>query len=146
MVFYFKTKVSQPASVVIENFDSNLLTYLSNKFIKIEVISFDGHREQDIIKLSINALGYKFDWTSEIIFSRSSANYLVFTDNGMEMPSPFTLWKHTHTVIPNDTVSTIIKDSVEYKTKSKFLDYMLFPFVAGMFLMRAKKYKEYFKI
>ena len=139
-----QTKVEKNYSEVFQGFDIHLFMKLKPPLVGLNVIRFDGCKAGDIIHVVINFPGIKKEWISEITENAENSNEKYFVDEGKVLPKPLRYWKHRH-VIQKSIDSSVIIDDISYSTKSKILDFMLFPLIFLQFFYRKPVYKSYFR-
>lgn len=139
-----QTKVEKNYSEVFQGFDIHLFMKLKPPFTGLNVIRFDGCKAGDIVHVEVNFLGFKKEWISEITENAEKTNEIYFIDEGTVLPKPLRYWKHKH-VIQKSIDSSVIIDDISYSTKSKILDFMLFPLIFLQFFYRKPVYKSYFR-
>lgn len=139
-----QTQVASKMAVVVENFNENLFKHLKPPLICVDVLRFDGCKKGDEVHLSLKFLGMKNRWISQITASEKTPEHFTFIDEGVVVPWPLKSWHHTHRVIAQEEGVFII-DEISYKTPSRLLDIIFFPFFFGQFLLRKPQYKSFFK-
>ena len=112
-------------------------------FQPVKIIKWDGI-ENDLIA---NLKFWLLKWHSfEVIhknYKRTSTS-LSFVDKGITLPFGITDWNHLHEVrYSNEKI--IIKDSIEFKHRYYFFEFMLYPILISPIIMRKFLYKIYYK-
>lgn len=127
---------------VFESFDLDLFRFLAPPSFAAEIRKFEGKNIGDLVeiyfKFPINSL-----WVSEITALEINDNQAFFIDEGLQLPFGLVHWRHKHIIAKNGSKSIII-DVIEYRSKSKILDLLLYPFFLISFLPRKYLYKKYF--
>jgi ligand-binding SRPBCC domain-containing protein len=67
-----------------------------------------------------------------------------FTDEGQELPPSLRGWRHRHLVAKRGTQATI-HDIIDYRTGSRLLDLLLYPFLWAQFAYRKPVYRRVFR-
>ncbi|RXK47557.1 SRPBCC family protein [Aquirufa rosea] len=140
--FRVKTKIKAPILHIWSLFDQNLLARLSPPFPPIKINRFDGCRRGDLVQLEIKLGFTRLIWDSEITDDFESENKIYFIDEGRRIPLGITFWKHQHILEKIDSRETWIIDHINYSTRSKFLDILLYPLLWGMIIYRKPLYQS----
>lgn len=143
MKISIRTKVKQDFKRVFADFNRTLFLKLAPPFPKLKLLRFDGCRKGDLVEVELNTGIGKKRWTSLITDFRQNEYEIYFIDQGQELPSPLTFWKHKHVITKNGD-NAIIRDLIEYSTGSRWLDLLLYPIMYAQFLYRRPIYKRMF--
>ncbi len=143
MKITIKTAVELDFKTVWQGFNKKLLKKLSPPFPKVEIKSFSmdkGEKVEIILDIFIK----RYLWVSVITESEALINEFYFIDEGIEIPLGMTYWRHKHRILKKSD-SSFILDEVEFKTKYKLLEWLLYPLIFLQFLYRIPIYKSEFK-
>jgi ligand-binding SRPBCC domain-containing protein len=138
-----KTAVEKDFYQVWNSFNRELLLKLSPPFPRVKITSF-GMEVGEKVEIILNIFIYRLFWISLITENEKIENEYYFIDEGISTPIGITFWKHKHRIIKNNE-STLIIDEVEFKTKYKLLDWVLYPLLFLQFVYRIPIYKSIFK-
>ena len=145
MKIYFETGVDAPFQRVAEGFDEDLFRALKPPIMHLDVLRFDGCHKGDVVELSMGLGPLRQSWVSHITYDHTTADDMVFIDEGHKLPPPLRSWHHTHKVIRQSSTQTTIVDDIRYSTGFKVLDALIYPVMYLMFIGRKPIYKRYFK-
>lgn len=140
MKINLKSKVRGNYKDVFQAFDKNLFEYLLPPGAK--VIQFDGSKKGDLVYLSFS-FPPNTEWISEIVEDSCSDELCYFIDIGKKLPFGITFWRHKH-IVHNQGDSSVIEDDIEFRTKNKVQESILYPLLYLSFLPRVAQYKSYF--
>jgi len=147
MKLFYRTKVESHFKVVAAGFDQKLFQALSPPLMKLHIVRFDGCKTGDMVVLRLGIGNFLQEWRSEITYDNFSEEQFVFHDKGILLPPPLNFWLHQHIVRPSEGPDSgaIIIDDIEYRTGSKFLDVLIYPFIYTLFALRKPVYRKYFR-
>lgn len=143
MRIVIKTAVEQDFEAVWSGFNRELLYKLSPPFPRIKIKSF-GMKIGNKVEIILDIFIKRFFWVSLITESKSMDEEIYFIDEGIQTPLGIIFWKHKHRILKQN-LSSIIIDEIEFKTKYKLLDWILYPFLFLQFVYRIPIYKSLFK-
>ena len=112
-------------------------------FQPVKIIKWDGI-ENDLIA---NLKFWLLKWHSFKVIHKSykrTDTSLSFIDKGITLPLGIIDWNHLHEVKYSNN-KIIIKDSLEFKHRFYFFEFMLYPILISPLVMRKFLYKIYFK-
>lgn len=136
------TAVQQDVQSVIKGFDRDLFLALKPTLVPIHLLRFDGCKTGDEVHLNLG-LGQK--WISVITHSEETGTGMTFIDEGRQLPFFLTSWHHVHSIEVNpNNEGTLISDNITYSSKSKLLEWMLYPILYAQFAWRIPVYKRFF--
>lgn len=144
--FTVKTSIPLPMQDVIAGFTKDLFIFITPPFLEIEIDRYDGHKLGDRIEFKISTLGLMQSWISEIVESDRSEREYFFVDEGLELPEPFTFWRHTHRIIKVDELNSEIIDDIQFKCQNIPSELIALPLLKGSFLYRRPLYKRFYKL
>ena len=145
MEIVVRTIVNESTEIVIPNFGKELFMALSPGFIPIKLLGYDGDRVGGLVRIEMGIPPLGGTWVSKIISRSERTDRLEFVDIGVELPFPLVKWKHRHIVRKDGAGRTEIIDAIIYSTHSKFWNFLTYPIMYLMFLMRIPLYKKYFR-
>jgi ligand-binding SRPBCC domain-containing protein len=138
-----KTAVEKDFQAVWSGFNQELLLHLSPPFPRAKITSF-GMEVGNKVEIILDFFILRLSWISIITDSQKNENEIFFIDKGIKTPMGLTFWKHKHRIVKQNDYSLII-DEVEFKTKYKLLDWILYPLLFLQFVYRIPIYKSVFK-
>lgn len=141
MQFKIKTTVEQDYQSVFMGFDKRLFLALNPPLMPLKLLRFDGCKTGDEVHLEL-AFGMK--WISLVTDFQEREDEIFFIDEGIQLPFFLTYWRHKHRIIKNGT-GTILIDDITYRSSSKIMDYLLFPFLWMQFKYRSPVYRRIFR-
>ena len=141
MQFQIKTEVQQDYQSVFMGFDRKLFLALNPPLMPLKLLRFDGCKTGDEVHLEL-AFGLK--WVSLVTDFQEREDEIFFIDQGVQLPFFLTHWRHKHRIIKNGTGSILIDDII-YRSSSKIMDYLLYPFLWTQFKYRSPVYRKLFK-
>lgn len=130
---------------VWSNFNEKLLSKLAPPFPIARIIQFDGCNAQDKVIIELDFLVYKTRWSSVITSYISDSTSHVFVDEGTQVPFGIIKWRHEHRIEYINKTQSLIIDNIQFQTRYKLLDWLLFPFIWGMIAYRIPLYKKLLK-
>ena len=135
------TKVEQDYISVYQGLDRKLFQSLSPPLIPLRLLRFDGCRCGDEVHLR---LAFGQEWISLVTEFKQTDQQIYFIDEGVKLPVFLKYWKHKHRMV-KEKGGTLIIDDVTYESPSKWLDYLLYPFLKWQFSYRKSIYQRFFK-
>ncbi len=138
MKIYFKTPIPNDYRTVFSKFNLDLFIALKPPMTSLKVERFDGCKKGHEVHLKVS--GQK--WISHITEDFENDEKIFFVDEGFVTPFPIKTWKHVHLIIKTGQKSCDVIDDIEYSTGLKALDVLIYPFLWGMFSLRAPVYKR----
>ncbi|AMM50867.1 hypothetical protein TH61_06255 [Rufibacter sp. DG15C] len=143
MKISLQTRVAQDYLSVLDQFNLDLFTALAPAFPKMKVLRFDGSFPGDRVEIELQVGPVKRRWTSLITERHITDQEAWFVDEGQELPAPLTYWRHQHLITHHGTYS-IIHDLIEFRTKNRVLDYLVYPVLYAQFALRGPVYQRLF--
>ncbi|MBD2770275.1 hypothetical protein IC235_20505 [Hymenobacter sp. BT664] len=145
MHFILRTAVVQPPAQVMAGFTRALFEALAPPFPRLRVLRFDGCRTGDHVDIELNLLVKRLRWTALIVDDGQLPDgTLFFVDEGQQLPPPLRYWRHRHLIEPGPNGSSVVIDSLEYRTASPLLDVLLYPAMWAQFAWRRPIYRRWF--
>ncbi|WP_158735486.1 hypothetical protein [Alteribacillus sp. YIM 98480] len=135
----YQTIVKADVERVWELFQNPKYLEVLTAFPKINVLSGEHTAQNEVIHLSIDIGIQKMDWAAEIVEVKHP---YLFVDKGIQMPFPFTYWKHEHS-FQNWGEFTGITDRVNFSCKLPA--FLMKSILKKMFQARAHAIKTQFK-
>ncbi len=145
MNFIIKTQVGQSAAQVLDGFDAELFLALKPPLIPLELNRFDGCEKGDKVHLVLGKNPISQEWHALISEHGEDETKFYFTDIGEKLPFPLKDWCHRHR-IHKTPKGAIIEDNITYTSGWLLFDGIMFPLLYGMFFLRKRIYREYFKV
>lgn len=143
MKIHLQTPVAQPYLSVLDGFNEELFAALSPPFPKLKILRFDGSAPGDVVEIELVAGPIRRRWTSLITEREITPAAAWFVDEGQELPAPLIYWRHKH-MITHHGDHSIIHDQIEFRTKLKALDLLLYPVLYAQFSLRGPIYRRVF--
>ncbi|MEM6299933.1 MAG: hypothetical protein AAF740_14690 [Bacteroidota bacterium] len=146
MKLEIRTKVNGSPEAVMAGFTRDLFEALSPPFPPVKVKTFDGSKTGDHVDLELNFIFFKERWLSVIIEDGEKNGGVYFVDEGRELPFFLSGWRHEHRIEPDPDKadSSIIVDSINFKTPIWLPEFLMLPALWGQFLYRIPIYKRFF--
>lgn len=137
------TTVNATFERVHEGFNKELFDYLMPPFSLATIKRYEGQNPGDIIDLKFHVpfLGH---WTVIIKETWLSYREYGFIDRGLRVPFGIRYWKHIHRVVARNNRTSFIIDDIEFETRSRILDYILYLPLMGIFYPRKFLYRKFF--
>lgn len=145
MNILIKTRLSKNYKEVSQDFNLKLFEALKPPLINLNVARFDGCKKGDEVHLEIGLGPLKQKWISHITDDFENNNEWTFVDEGHVLPPPLKDWKHTHRIINISDAQCEIHDDIEYSSRNRLLDLLLYPALYIQFALRIPVYKKFFK-
>lgn len=143
MHLHLQTPVKQHYQRILAAFEEDLFRALSPPFPRLNILRFDGSQPGDRIEVELVAGPLLRRWTSLITEREITPQAAWFVDEGQELPAPLTFWRHQH-LITHEGNHSLIHEVIEYKTGSKVVDALLYPFLYAQFKLRKPVYQRIF--
>ncbi|WP_026462470.1 hypothetical protein [Adhaeribacter aquaticus] len=137
------TTVGQDFQTVFYNFDRELFLYLAPPYPKLKLLRFDGTEPGDLVAVELDFVLFRQYFASFILDRKESEKAAYFIDLGQNLPWPLRYWQHKH-LITEHNGGAVISDLIEYKTFSKIIDWLIYPFMYVQFARRKAIYKSVF--
>lgn len=144
MKLRLKTRVRSKPEDVWQKFDRQLFLRLAPPLPRVRLLRFDGCHKGDMVELELNFLLFRQTWMSEIVEQRSGRNEICFVDEGVELPFFLRRWVHKHRIQRLESGCQII-DEIEYRSPSRWLDWVLYPALWLQFAYRKPIYRWVFR-
>lgn len=137
------TVVKAPFEMVYKGFNQALFEYLLPPFGMAKLLRYEGQSAGDLveIKFRIPFIGI---WSVIIKEKWLSHREYGFIDRGLKVPFGIDYWQHTHRVIGRDKDTSFIIDDIEYETRWKLLDILLYLPLWFAFYPRKMLYQKYY--
>lgn len=145
MNILFETTIHLPFEKVKEGFTKELFIHLSPKVVPFELKRFDGCGEGDEIHINLGTSFAGQKWISVITHEKTDADGWSFIDEGKVLPWPISRWKHHHRVDKVGKKESNIVDDIFFECSPSFFGPLLRPFLWGVFSIRPRRYREFFK-
>ncbi|GGK89318.1 hypothetical protein ACD591_18465 [Rufibacter glacialis] len=143
MKLHLQIPVAQPYQVVLEGFTVDLFKALSPPFPRLKILRFDGSFPGDRVEIALQIGPVRQRWTSLITEREVREQEAWFVDEGQELPAPLTYWRHKHLITQHNGHS-IIHELIEYRTRFRALDLLLYPVMSAVFGQRKAVYQRFF--
>ncbi|TXK51315.1 hypothetical protein FVR03_03645 [Pontibacter qinzhouensis] len=143
MHLHLRTSVKQDYLSVFNGFDESLFRKLSPPYPRLRLLRFDGSYPGDVVEVELLTGFRTFRWTSLITERAITDTAAYFVDEGLEVPTPLRYWRHKH-LVTKEGDGAIIHDIIEYRTRFKALDALLYPMMVLQFGSRKPVYKRMF--
>ncbi len=137
------TRVRADYREVFKGFTREFFLKLTPPLTKIELSRFDGCHANDEIKLDIIALGIRKHWEGKIVYQAETEGEVFFVDEGRQLPSPLTFWRHWHRIIDKGDHSEIV-DDIQFRSSNRLLDLVIWPLLRLQFQTRKAIYRKEF--
>jgi len=142
--FKINTKVHGQAKEIFDRFDRELLIKTTPPLVNLEVNRFDGTKIGDEAHVVCSIFGTYQYWINRVVDNQQKEGEVYFVDKAIEMPEPFTYWKHTHKITQVKDHTCLITDEIVYSTHNKILNLMIFPIIYFIFYYRRPIYMDTF--
>jgi ligand-binding SRPBCC domain-containing protein len=139
-----KTRVKGQPKEILKRFTQELFLKTCPPLMTLEINRYDGNNLNDEIHLVSSFLGQYQFWLTRIVDRQIKEHRAYFTDKAVEMPFPFTYWKHVHAVEKIDDEYCYIIDDITYSCSNKLLTLTSYPIVYFMMFYRRPIYVDYF--
>ena len=146
MKLLFKTSIHLPVEKVKEGFNQELFVYLSPPGIPFKLERFDGCSEGNEVHIQLGLKPLTQNWISLITSEVHNSQGWSFIDEGKVLPWPLSYWKHHHRVDKISESESLIVDDITFRCRPGFLTPLMKPFLWGVFCLRPKRYKTFFKV
>ncbi|UYZ62284.1 SRPBCC family protein [Hymenobacter weizhouensis] len=145
MHFLLQTRVAAPPAQVWRGFTRELFLALAPPFPPFRLLRFDGCHRGDEVHLELGAGPVRRRWTALITdHGQLPDGTCYFVDEGQELPPPLRFWRHRHLMQPAPGGGTLIVEDLEYRTRFRWLDGLLYPLVWVQFAWRRPIYRRWF--
>ena len=145
MRFFLRTHVAAPPAQVWQGFTRELFLDLAPPFPPFRLLRFDGCRRGDEVHLELGPGPLRQRWTARITdHGLLPDGTYYFVDEGQQLPRPLRFWRHRHLLQPAPGGGTLIGEDLEYRTRFRWLDWLLWPAVWAQFAWRRPVYRRWF--
>jgi ligand-binding SRPBCC domain-containing protein len=142
-----KTRVGSPVDTVWAGFDRSLFEKLAPPFPALRILSFEGSRPGDHIRVELDFGLFRKKWVSRITETEAQGPVRYFVDEGVPPDLPFGMeqWRHVHRLRALPDGGTSIEDDINFTSGNPIWDRLLwvgFWFQIG--LWRKPIYRKHF--
>jgi ligand-binding SRPBCC domain-containing protein len=143
MHFILRTSVAQPPETVFPVFgDAAFVESLAPKLMGLRVERI-GLALGDEIEVRFTGLGPRGPWVSRIVEREREQGSIWFTDHSIELPKPFSAFRHHHGFEATDGGTTLV-DDVTFSVSPKLLSPFIYPVLRLSFAGRRRVYQRRF--
>jgi ligand-binding SRPBCC domain-containing protein len=141
--FVLRTEVAQPPATVFPVFgDKAFVESLAPRLMGLRVVRI-GMALGDEIEVRFTGLGPRGPWVSRIVSLERPGASTWFTDLSVQLPRPFSAFRHHHGFVATGTGTTLV-DDVTFSVKPGFLAPLVYPVLRLSFGGRRRVYRRRF--
>jgi ligand-binding SRPBCC domain-containing protein len=144
MRFILKTRVAEPPATVFPVFgEKAFVESLAPRVMGLKVERI-GMALGDEIEVRFTGLGPRGPWVSRIVtLDRRDDGTTWFTDHSIELPRPFSAFRHHHGFVATGSGTTLV-DDVTFSVRPGLLAPLVYPVLRLSFAGRRRAYRRRF--